>query len=66
MINELFTVKSLSDKATLLQTGAFKPADNLDEINISGLELFKVNQSLSYIFLYIVVQKVRQKLEWIP
>ena len=25
MINELFTVKSLSDKSTLMQTGAFKP-----------------------------------------
>jgi hypothetical protein len=42
MINELFTVKSLSDKATLMQTGAFKPPENLDEINLSGLDLFKV------------------------
>lgn len=46
MINELFTVKSLSDKATLLQTGAYKPAENLDEINLSGLDLFKVNHFL--------------------
>ncbi|CDW82161.1 radial spoke protein 7 [Stylonychia lemnae] len=41
MINELFTVKSLSDKSTLMQTGAFKPQENLDEINLSGLDLFK-------------------------
>jgi hypothetical protein len=51
MINELFTVKSLSDKSTLIQTGAFKPPDNLEEINLSGLDLFKVSSwfNLDYI-----------------
>jgi hypothetical protein len=45
MINELFTVKSLSDKATLVQTGVFKPPENLDEMQMSGLDLFKVIQN---------------------
>ena len=48
MINELFTVKSLSDKATLMQTGSFKAPENLDEINLSGLDLFKVIIYLKY------------------
>ena len=42
MINELFCVKSLSDKSTLMQTGAYRPPDNLDEINLTGLDLFKL------------------------
>ena len=43
LINELFSMKSLSDKATLLQTGAFKPTENIEEINLSKLDLFKVS-----------------------
>ena len=43
MIHELFTVKSLADKASLMQQGSFKEPENIEEINLSGLELFKVN-----------------------
>jgi len=43
MINELFTVKTLSEKATLMQTGVFKAPENLDEINVTSLDLFKVS-----------------------
>jgi hypothetical protein len=42
MIRELFSVKILADKATLIQSGNFKPPENLEEINITPLELFKV------------------------
>ena len=61
MINELFTVKTMSEKATLIQTGSFKPADNLEEINISSLELFKV--SLSFLTLSLALQEIRFELE---
>lgn len=47
MINELFTVRSLADKAALMQQGNFRPPENIEEINLSGLELFKV------IFMYV-------------
>ena len=46
MIRELFTVKSLADKAALIQSGTFKQPENLDDINLSSLELFKVNYSM--------------------
>lgn len=42
-ITELFSMKSLAEKASLIQQGAFKPAENLEEINLSKLDLFKVN-----------------------
>jgi hypothetical protein len=42
MIKELFSVKILADKATLIQSGNFKAPENLEEINITPLELFKV------------------------
>ena len=42
MINELFSMKALSEKAILLQTGAFKPPEHVEEINLTHLELFKV------------------------
>ena len=66
MINELFTVKSLSDKSTLMQTGAFKPADNLDEINLSGLDLFKVSIFNITLTNFLVIQEVRPQLKRFP
>jgi hypothetical protein len=43
MINELFTVKSLAEKATLVQTGTYKPPANVEDISLSKLDLFKVS-----------------------
>jgi hypothetical protein len=42
MINELFSMKSLNEKAMLLSSGTFMPPENLEEINLSKLDLFKV------------------------
>lgn len=35
-------MKSLSDKAALLQSGAFKAPENIEEVNMTPLDLFKV------------------------
>jgi hypothetical protein len=42
-INELFSMKSLSEKANLISIGTFTPSAGLAEINISKLDLFKVS-----------------------
>ena len=42
MINELYSMKSISEKASLIQSGVYKIPENLDEINLTGLELFNV------------------------
>ena len=45
MINELFTASSLIQKANLIQNGVYKPPENLDDIQLSSLDLFKVHLS---------------------
>ncbi len=42
MIDELFSMKAMSEKAQMIQAGSFKPKENLEEISISKLDLFKV------------------------
>jgi len=64
MINELYSVKSLTDKAILLQNETFKPSENLEEINLSRLDLFKV--SPSFLTFSVVIQKIRFEPEWFP
>lgn len=49
MICQVFSVKSLSDKATLIQTGSFKVPENLGDFSLDGLELLKVISSIDNI-----------------
>ena len=42
MIDELFSVKSIQDKAELIQSKLFQAPENLEEIQLSPLELFEL------------------------
>lgn len=54
LINDLFSMKAMSEKAALIAQGAFKQAENLDEVNMTKLELFKVkNNYLLIIYLIL-------------
>ena len=50
-------MKSLSDKAHLLSSGAFKAPENIEEVNLTPLEMFKVRISLVLIA-NIAIQEV--------
>ncbi len=42
MINELFSMKSIQEKADLIQNKLFQTPENLDEIQLTPLELFEL------------------------
>ena len=42
LIDELFSTKALQEKAQLLSSGTYKAPDDLDEISLTPLELFKI------------------------
>ncbi len=42
MINELFSMKSISEKAQLIENKQFQPAKDLDQIEMTNLELFQL------------------------
>ena len=64
-ISELFSMKAMSEKATLIQQGTYKAPDNLDEINMSKLDLFKLfkkydrNQN-GFLEIYEYIQCLRE------
>ena len=61
MIDELFSMKSLSEKASLIQQGAFKEAVELAQINISKLDLFKVTKR--FFFINLLYSSLRSMIE---
>jgi len=58
-INELYSMKSLCDKATLLASGSFKPPADLAVLELSSLELFKVS-SIFFIYLFSYLRSLTE------
>ena len=42
MIEELFTMKTITEKANLIETKQYKPPANLDQIELTNFELFEL------------------------
>ena len=58
MIEELFSMKSMSEKATLIKQGTFTAPDNLEEIKLTKLEMFNVS-ALFLLNMRVALQEIR-------
>ncbi len=43
MIDDLFSMKALSEKASMIQKGTFEASSSLEEVQLTKLDMFKVS-----------------------